>query len=814
MKVKKINKPLRLTTTRNLRKKLLELEELLIKKELQYEFMEDNIRDVLWRFELSSMRFTYISPSVMELRGFTQEEAVNQSLQQTLTPESLFYAQKVIADRLEPDSNNPFAENEESKFYLEQQCKDGSTIWTEVIIKFFIDERGNKEVIGTSSNYSKEKKQVEELTEIYRLLGKEEMFLYSVMDAAPCAIGCVSKNGHILFMNQRYADALNIDKGDSTSHIKDILPEHLRERHLSFFNTCLQGTDVSFLEKDAFPHKPQLEYVYGVYNPFFNTRGEVEYVVIVMINITDQKKMEQQLAEAQKKAGMGSCEWNFQLKTLLCSDGLLSLFSVTEEEIIEESYQALLKKVHPDDRAQLETAIDKLLQNKISGKKIEFRVTRKNQETRIFQAEGNILYDIVNIPEKIVWSCIDITEHRRLAEMQQETANRMREFARTIPDVGFIATEDVEIVERLGNKDYWAENKPIRNLKTALARHDINPFFDSIKYAFLHKTVQFGEYTINTAIGQRTFEVRTAPMSYIVDGKRTVACYAVDATGKKQGHKFLLLSYEERRQQEILNDLVEGRILPTQSLLDQAWRVSLNLTQPLSCYLLKVTEWQNQPPEYWAEKQKTYDYFIDSLVAILKSNTGSIVWKSKKGICILHPLENTRQDIKQSELATAEKLKRNIILNFPEVAITIGIGEFHNDTFYNLPNVYNQACDAINYGPSLLPGENIYHYLDLGIFQILPQLSDRDKINSFINRTLGALIAYDHRKNSQLINTLQMLLTNDNINVTAEKLFVHPKTVAFRKKRIESILGLSIDSLDNKTTINMALKLYHLFPQD
>lgn len=811
MKVKKINKPFGRTNITELSKRLREAERKLKEKEQIFDMLESNTRDMLWCFDLSSMKLTYISPSVLKLRGYTQEEALQQTMSQALSPESLFYLQKVMAEYMDDPDRYAKQDYENKLYYVEQPCKDGSKIWTEAKIRIFTDENGEIKVFGCSRNY---KQQGDELTEIYRLLGKEEMFLYSVMDAAPCAIGCVSKNGHILFRNQRYADALNIDKGDSTSHIQDILPEHLRERHLAFFNTCLQGSDVSFLEKDAFPHQPQLEYVYGVYNPFFNTRGEVEYVVIVMINITDQKRMEQQLAEAQKKAGMGSCEWNFQQEKLLCSDGLLILFDVTEKEIEEESYQALLKKIHPDDQVQLEMIIDKLLQNKISRQQIEFRIVRDNRETRMFQAEGSILYNTDNMPGKIVWSCIDITEHRRLAEMQQEAVNRMREFARTIPDVGFIATEDGEIVERLGNKDYWSENKPVRNLKTAIARHDINPFFDSIRYAFMHKTVQFGEYTINTAIGQRTFEVRIAPMSYIVDGKRTVACYAVDATGKKQGHKFLLLSYEKRRQQEILNDLIEGRVLPSQSVLDQAWRVSLNLTQPLSCYLLQVSEWQNQPPEYWTEKQKTYDYFIDSLVAILKGETGAIVWKCKKGICVLHPLEINHRDTKQCELFTAEKLKKCITLNFPEVVIIIGIAEFHNDTFYNLAKVYGQACDALNYGPSLLERENIYHYLDLGIFQILPQLSDRDKLYSFVNRILGALIEYDRKKNSQLVNTLQMLLLTDNINSTAEKLFVHPKTIAFRKKRIESILGLSIDQLDNKTTINMALKLHKLFPQN
>jgi len=44
----------------------------------------------------------------------------------------------------------------------------------------------------------------------------------------------------------------------------------------------------------------------------------------------------------------------------------------------------------------------------------------------------------------------------------------------------------------------------------------------------------------------------------------------------------------------------------------------------------------------------------------------------------------------------------------------------------------------------------------------------------------------------------------------AAKLFVHLKTIDFRKKRIEKILGVSLDHVETRMTLALAVRLLKL----
>lgn len=54
-------------------------EEALKENEKKYRLLAESVSDIIWTMDMD-LRFTYISPSVLQLRGFTVEEAMNQSL--------------------------------------------------------------------------------------------------------------------------------------------------------------------------------------------------------------------------------------------------------------------------------------------------------------------------------------------------------------------------------------------------------------------------------------------------------------------------------------------------------------------------------------------------------------------------------------------------------------------------------------------------------------------------------------------------------------------------------------------------------------
>lgn len=777
--------------------------------EANYRILEEHMEDVIWRLDLATMKFNYVSPSVERLRGYTVEEVMAQPMEEVMTPESLAYLQQILPGRIERAIDNP--QDRSSVDMIAQPCKDGTIVWTEVTTRFVFREDGTMEVVGVSRNYNKQKQQQEELAAAYKELEKEKAFLRAMMDAAPSGVCCVNRDGQILYINTRCANGLDIDVCSKKMPLfYEIIPPNLQKKHIELFEKCLQGFTLPFLEKDPLPQKTQFGYLYGVYNPFMNAAGEVERVVIVTMDITAQKEMERQLLEAQRIAKMGSWEWDLQKKCFTCSDGLLALFRVDSETVARESYHAFLAKVYPDGIDNVGGIFHQLRQDHIPVQ-WEFQIGHEEHDIRTLQSTINLTFNQEGKPIKIIGSLVDITDYRRMEELQREAATRLRDFARAMPDIGFISTEDGQIVEMFDNKELRQKKTFVKDLKKIMCKKDAGELLEKVHYALLHNTVQFGEYMLDTAIGKRMFEMRIAPMSYVTDGKHTVACNAIDVTDKNRAQKLLQLSYEKRRQREILNDLVEGKTAPSQLVLDQAWRVKLNLARPYSCYLVVVKAWKGETPEHWQEHREEYQFFIDSLTDVLAAEMEAIACESWEGIGVLCPwLSSGKKEIKEYELSKASHMKEIVYAHFPDVSIVIGIGEFNADTFHNIVLVYSQACEAVYSGQAMCSDQELYHYLDLGIFQILPLLSDREKVLSFIERTIGKLLEYDRKRGSHLVATMDKILQIDNLKTVAEEMLVHHKTIAFRKKRIEKILGVSLDTLDNKTTLNTALKLRQL----
>ena len=107
--------------------------------EERHRLLADNASDVIWTMDLSG-RFTYVSPSVERLRGYTVAEVMQQTLAQALTPASAKIAQEGLARIIE--ARQLHQQMIDFRAELEQPCKHGGTVWTEVSVTGIRNDAG------------------------------------------------------------------------------------------------------------------------------------------------------------------------------------------------------------------------------------------------------------------------------------------------------------------------------------------------------------------------------------------------------------------------------------------------------------------------------------------------------------------------------------------------------------------------------------------------------------------------------------------------------------------------------------------------
>ncbi len=137
-----------------------------------YRMVVDNMADVITVMDLN-LRFTYVSPSVIRLRGYTAEEAMSQTMEQIMTPESLSIVARALEEELKLEASGQANPDRTRILVLEEFRKDGSTVWLENHVSMVRDnEKKLTGIISLSRDITERRNAEEKLKDTLESLRK------------------------------------------------------------------------------------------------------------------------------------------------------------------------------------------------------------------------------------------------------------------------------------------------------------------------------------------------------------------------------------------------------------------------------------------------------------------------------------------------------------------------------------------------------------------------------------------------------------------------------------------------------------------
>ena len=117
--------------------------------EERYRLLLKNVRDVIWVMD-ENFRFTFVTPSVTALTGYSPEEFLNLSPYNYLAPRSRLMYETAVRKGLAREARG-IRDESPRRWKFEWQCKDGSVIWVETLISILRNDDGSlRGLIGVS----------------------------------------------------------------------------------------------------------------------------------------------------------------------------------------------------------------------------------------------------------------------------------------------------------------------------------------------------------------------------------------------------------------------------------------------------------------------------------------------------------------------------------------------------------------------------------------------------------------------------------------------------------------------------------------
>jgi PAS domain S-box-containing protein len=402
---------------------LLRLNDELRENEEKYRLIAENTADLIVVTDMN-LRFTYISPSIMRNHGFTVEEAMNMTLDQFITPESMQILLTVFEEEMKLEASGTADPGRIRIMEFEEYKKDGSIICVENSISAQRDKENKMIGILAVSRDITNRKQAEK-----KLMNSEEKFR-TLAESSPLAI-MMHQGDRWIYANRAAVEISGYTEEELYSmHFWDVVhPDHRDMVKQSGYNRQQGKVMPRAYEFKIIAKNGVEKWVSLSGNPI--KYEDKPTAVISVTDITERKTTEAALMESEIKYRR-IFESFEDIYYQTDENGIIRVLSPSVYRLTGWSPDELIGKpasdiyVRPEDREKLLAELSK------NGFLRDYEILMKKKDGT--QTYESLMASILTDPDGracgISGTLRDITERKQVEKERQQNFERMRKALR------------------------------------------------------------------------------------------------------------------------------------------------------------------------------------------------------------------------------------------------------------------------------------------------------------------------------------------------------------------------------------------------
>lgn len=313
---------------------------------------------------------------------------------------------------------------------------------------------------------------------------------------------------------------------------------------------------------------------------------------------------------------------------------------------------------------------------------------------------------------------------------------------------------------------------------------------------------------------RRVYLVITASVSPFGDMDDIAIENGVTALKQEMFRQHSVEELEEKFQNDIITQILNGNIHTRKELEREVKQLGIPLDSNYRVLLFKL----------WNEGAGTFEklneqFKFDSILrdAVVNEFEDVRVRNDVDQVIVIQQIsqEQKQEDYRKELKNTVEKIQKRICQKNKNLKVRAGVGK-EVEGVLKLSDSFKEARDSLEFinifeKPNAEQSHHIVFFSDMGIFKLLCKADNPEELYEYIPESLQKLLHYKKQQRQELILTLNTYLDrNQNLTKTAQELFIHYKTAAYRIDRIVKITGIDMNNASEVLAVRIGLIVYRM----